>query len=99
MYTGYLSICPSLQVATLSGHSEKVMLLLQFGQHILSIGAEGRLLVWPACGSESGAQVEPVGELLFRNTFTPTCLMHPDTYLNKVSFSALQFLLLLLLVV
>ncbi|CAK9880713.1 unnamed protein product [Sphagnum jensenii] len=72
------------QVATLSGHSEKVMLLLQFGQHILSIGAEGRLLVWPACGSESGAQVEPVGELLFRNTFTPTCLMHPDTYLNKI---------------
>lgn len=74
-----------MQVATWSAHSSKVILLLQFGQQILSIDADGHLLIWSASEAASVDSSEPVGELKLRDSFTPTCIMHPDTYLNKVN--------------
>jgi U3 small nucleolar RNA-associated protein 21 len=28
--------------------------------------------------------LEPVSHIKLENNFTPTCIVHPDTYLNKV---------------
>ncbi|KAG0564859.1 hypothetical protein M758_8G142100 [Ceratodon purpureus] len=75
------------QVARWSAHMIKLTLLLEFGQQILSIDASGRLCVWEAfetASGEEGVEVKPVREWQFRESFTPTCIMHPDTYLNKV---------------
>lgn len=72
------------QVARWSAHTSKVTLLLEFGQQILSIDAGGRLCVWKAFDSDAEKEVKPVREWQFRESFTPTCIMHPDTYLNKV---------------
>ncbi|BBN05516.1 U3 small nucleolar RNA-associated protein 21 [Marchantia polymorpha subsp. ruderalis] len=72
------------QVSIWNGHTGKVILLLAFGKHILSIGTEGRLLIWPVIEEDPTAPVVPVGSIQFRQSFTPTCIVHPDTYLNKV---------------
>jgi len=74
-----------IQVATWSAHTSKVTLLLQYGHQILSIDADGQLFVWAAFEAALDGIVKPVGEWKFRESFTPTCIMHPDTYLNKVS--------------
>lgn len=72
------------QVARWSAHGCKVMHLLEFGQQILSIDAGGHLCVWDAFDTSPEKDVKPVREWQFRESFTPTCIMHPDTYLNKV---------------
>ena len=72
------------QVARWSAHSSKLTLLLEFGQQILSIDAGGRLCVWDTIQAASQELVKPVREWQFRESFTPSCIMHPDTYLNKV---------------
>ncbi|RZC75045.1 hypothetical protein C5167_050531 [Papaver somniferum] len=70
------------QVATWSRHSEKVNHLLLFGDHILSIDIKGNLFMWAFKGIEEN--LAPVGHILLDGKFTPSCIMHPDTYLNKV---------------
>lgn len=70
------------QVATWSNHKAKVNLLLLFGEHILSVDVEGNVFIWAFKGIEEN--LSPVGHILLDNEFTPTCIMHPDTYLNKV---------------
>lgn len=148
-------LCTLWQVARLAGHTAPVLQLLAFGDSLLlSLGADGALLLWPlvppsaaasppapseAAGhangvpgeradqgqdeeGEEGAQggavqvgkrrgkrsredkrrvsgggsgggggrrrgivdVEPLGRVELPPGFTPTCFMHPDTYLNKV---------------
>ncbi|KAL2634137.1 hypothetical protein R1flu_005616 [Riccia fluitans] len=72
------------QVATWNGHTGKVILLLAFGKHILSVGTEGRLLVWSVVEEDPTCPAEPVGEMQLRESFNPTCIVHPETYLNKV---------------
>lgn len=69
------------QVARWSAHTRKVTLLLEFGQQILSVDAGGRLCVWEP---SEASDVLPVREWQFRDSFTPTCIVHPDTYLNKI---------------
>lgn len=70
------------QVATWSRHTAKVNLLLLFGEHILSVDVEGNVFIWAFKGTDEN--LSPVGHILLDTEFTPSCIMHPDTYLNKV---------------
>lgn len=71
-------------MATWSKHSAKVNHLLLFGDHILSVDVEGNIYTWNFKGIDEN--VAPVGHMLLEGKFTPSCIMHPDTYLNKVLF-------------
>ena len=71
------------QVATWSNHNTKVNLLLLFGKHILSVDVDGNLYIWGFKGIDEN--LEPVGHIKLDENFTPSCIMHPDTYLNKVT--------------
>jgi U3 small nucleolar RNA-associated protein 21 len=67
--------------AALQGHEAAVRLLSLFGDTLLSLDEEGRLLVWNV------RTLERVGELRFASAQggrRVTCLAHPHTYLNKV---------------
>ncbi|XP_010263396.1 PREDICTED: WD repeat-containing protein 36 [Nelumbo nucifera] len=70
------------QVATWSRHNEKVHLLLLFGEHILSVDVKGNLFIWAF--KEVNQNLAPITHILLEDKFNPTCIMHPDTYLNKV---------------
>ncbi|XP_059651888.1 U3 small nucleolar RNA-associated protein 21 homolog [Cornus florida] len=70
------------QVATWSRHNAKVNLLLLFGEHILSVDADGNIFIWAFKGTEEN--IAPTGHILLEDKFGPSCIMHPDTYLNKV---------------
>ncbi|KAJ8435946.1 hypothetical protein Cgig2_023322 [Carnegiea gigantea] len=59
-------------VATWSAHSAKVNLLCLFGDHILSVDVDG-----------IEQNLEPVSHIVLEGGFSPSCIMHPDTYLNK----------------
>ncbi|KAH9805540.1 WD REPEATS REGION domain-containing protein [Citrus sinensis] len=82
------------QVATWSRHSAKVNLLLLFGEHILSIDIDGNMFIWAFKGIEEN--LAPVGHVKLDDKFTPTCIMHPDTYLNKVKFSFYGFVIMVI---
>ncbi|XP_027113834.1 U3 small nucleolar RNA-associated protein 21 homolog isoform X1 [Coffea arabica] len=70
------------QVATWSRHGAKVNHLLLFGAHILSVDVEGNIFTWAF--KEIDKSLAPVGHVMLEDNFTPSCIMHPDTYLNKV---------------
>lgn len=70
------------QVATWSSHSAKVNLLYLFGDHILSVDADRHLFIWAFKGIEQN--LEPISHIVLEGNLSPTCIVHPDTYLNKV---------------
>nr|XP_010911920.2 LOW QUALITY PROTEIN: WD repeat-containing protein 36 [Elaeis guineensis] len=70
------------QVATWSRHEEKVNSLLLFGDHILSLDIKGNAFIWAF--KRVKGNLEPVGHIQLEDKFSPSCIMHPDTYLNKV---------------
>lgn len=70
------------QVATWSAHNAKVNLLHQFGDHILSVDVDGNMYIWAFKGIDQ--HLGPIDHIVLGEGFTPTCIMHPDTYLNKV---------------
>lgn len=70
------------QVATWSKHEEKVNSLLLFGEHVLSVDIKGNLFIWVF--KELEQNLEPLGQIFLEDKFSPSCIMHPDTYLNKV---------------
>ncbi|ERN12564.1 hypothetical protein AMTR_s00025p00209980 [Amborella trichopoda] len=70
------------KVATWIKHNEKVNMLLLFGDHILSLDIRGNLYIWAFKDLENS--VAPVGHIQLEQNFSPSCIMHPDTYLNKV---------------
>lgn len=70
------------QIGTWSRHDEKVNLLLLFGEHILSMDVKGNLYMWAF--KEIERNLTPAGHILLEEKFSPSCIMHPDTYLNKV---------------
>lgn len=78
-----------VQVANWSRHSAKVNLLFLFGDHVLSADADGNVFIWAFKGIENENNLAPIGHIKLDANFTPTCLTHPDTYLNKVTFSIL----------
>lgn len=77
-----------LQVATWSTHNVKVNLLLLFGENVLSVDVEGNLYIWTFKGIDEN--LAPVGHIKLDENFSPSCIMHPDTYLNKVTSLLLQ---------
>lgn len=76
-----------LQVATWSRHNAKVNLLLLFGEHILSVDAQGNMFIWAFKGIDHN--LAPFGHIMLDDKFSPSCMVHPDTYLNKVDMSLL----------
>ncbi|KAL0552091.1 hypothetical protein IC582_011187 [Cucumis melo] len=76
------------QVANWSSHNAKVNLLLLFGDHILSVDINGNMFMWAFKGIEDSQS--PVGQVILDRKFSPSCIMHPDTYLNKVILGSLE---------
>ncbi|XP_078162623.1 transducin family protein / WD-40 repeat family protein [Carex rostrata] len=70
------------QVATWSKHHEKISSLCLLGDHIMSSDIKGNIYLWSFKGD--GLNLEPVSHIKLENKFAPTCIVHPDTYLNKV---------------
>ncbi|KAM6570579.1 hypothetical protein CsatB_018564 [Cannabis sativa] len=70
------------QISTWSRHPAKISSLLLFGDHILSIDVEGNIFIWAF--KEIDQNPAPVGHIVLDDSFTPSCMMHPDTYLNKI---------------
>lgn len=70
------------QVATWSAHNAKVNSLLLFGEHVLSVDVEGNMFIWAFKGIDQPSA--PVGHIMLDDKFSPSCIVHPDTYLNKV---------------
>ncbi|GBG70074.1 hypothetical protein CBR_g5707 [Chara braunii] len=67
------------QVETWTGHTGRVLQMLVLGNYLLSLGDDKRLLIWRT-GRAGGLD----SEIQLDDSFTPTCLVHPETYLNKV---------------
>lgn len=70
------------QVATWEGHNAKISQLLLFGENVLSLDIEGNIFIWAFKGITENNS--PVGHISLGNNFVPSCIIHPDTYLNKV---------------
>lgn len=63
------------------GHTGKVNSLMMLGQHLLSVGSgpNRTLRLWDM------KEFAPAGTLPpFEGSFSPTCMIHPNTYLNKI---------------
>eukprot|EP01018_Ginkgo_biloba_P020289 Gb_24979 [translate_table: standard] len=76
------------QVGTWRGHEAKVILLLSFGQHVISVDQQCCILIWTV--AELNQTLEPIGQIQLGDKFSPSCIMHPDTYLNKVLIGSEQ---------
>ncbi|XP_073143979.1 U3 small nucleolar RNA-associated protein 21 homolog [Henckelia pumila] len=74
------------QVAIWGSHGAKINHFLLFGEHILSLDVKGNLFMWPF--KEITDDISPVGHISLGTKFSVSCIMHPDTYLNKVIFGS-----------
>ncbi|CAN1224039.1 U3 small nucleolar RNA-associated protein 21 homolog [Linum grandiflorum] len=82
-YASHIAVFKRAQkVATLSRHSAKVGRLLVFGDYVLSVDLDGNLFTWAFKGIDGDPA--PIGHIKLDDGFTPSCILHPDTYLNKV---------------
>ena len=61
------------------GHTGDIIQLLVLGDLLFSLGRDGKLLVW-----RIGEYDAPEHVITLPQSFTPTCMAHPDTYLNKM---------------
>ncbi|BDA46919.1 probable guanine nucleotide-binding protein subunit beta-like protein at C-terminar half [Coccomyxa sp. Obi] len=61
------------------GHTGTILQLLCLGDHLLSLGSDGKLLFW-----KIGDFDDPQVSMDLGKDFSPACMAHPDTYLNKV---------------
>lgn len=77
-------------VHTYSSHKHKIIALLSFGQHVISVDEES-VLMMHEIKSEKLTLSRP-----FRKNFHVTCFMHPSTYTNKFLFGSRQGTLLLM---
>lgn len=69
------------QVATWSRHKDKVNFLLVLGEYVLSVDVKGNIFIW---SYKNTKHLEAVACIQLEDGFLPSCIMHPDTYLNKV---------------
>ncbi|XP_054800257.1 uncharacterized protein LOC129304574 [Prosopis cineraria] len=76
------------QVATWSKHNAKVNFLRLFGEHIISVDAHGDMFMWAFKGIDEN--LAPFGHMKFDDKISISCIMHPDTYLNKVLIGSEQ---------
>ncbi|RYQ94128.1 hypothetical protein Ahy_B08g089011 [Arachis hypogaea] len=87
-----VNVVLSLQVATWSKHGEKVKLLLLFGDHVISVDIHGNMFLWEF-KEVMDQNPSPFRHILLDRSFSPSCIMHPDTYLNKVLVGSEQGLM------
>lgn len=62
-------------------------MLLLFGDHIYSVDVKGKMFIWAFKGVDEN--LAPIGSISLDDGYGPSCIMHPDTYVNKVNFLAL----------
>lgn len=70
------------QTSVLRGHRGAVRLLMRLGEVLLSLADDGAMGVWNATAGSLVRMIE------LPSTLTPTCWMHPATYVNKVVIGA-----------
>ncbi|EQC27067.1 hypothetical protein SDRG_15077 [Saprolegnia diclina VS20] len=68
----------------LSGHQAPILQLLAVGDILFSIAEDNTMRIW------STTDLELLETITFEATFTPTLLLHPSTYLNKVLVGSTQ---------
>lgn len=61
------------------GHSGAIIQLMVLGEMLFSLGADQNLIVW-----RIGEYDDPEAVIQLPQGFVPTCMAHPDTYLNKI---------------
>ncbi|WIA17803.1 hypothetical protein OEZ85_009315 [Tetradesmus obliquus] len=62
-----------------AGHRAAVLQMLVLGDNLLSLGKDRQLLVWKIGQYDAPEAVIDLGA-----DFEPSCMAHPDTYINKV---------------
>ncbi|CAI5717329.1 unnamed protein product [Peronospora effusa] len=73
------------RIKTLLGHKGTIKQLLTVGSNILfSLDDEGCIKIWDL------HTMDIVNTLTFQIGFTPTIMLHPDTYLNKILVGSAQ---------
>ena len=45
---------------------------------------DGNMLLWTFKGIQQN--LAQVGHVMLEDKFSPSCIMHPDTYVNKVTY-------------
>ncbi|XP_072372521.1 WD repeat-containing protein 36 [Scyliorhinus torazame] len=72
-------------VHSYKGHNAEVHLLLTFGDHLISVDRDNRLIVWDVQSEEEYLQLN-----FDKIIFTVSALLHPSTYINKILLGSLQ---------
>ncbi|KAL6759017.1 WD40 repeat-like protein [Haematococcus lacustris] len=67
------------RLCVLRGHAAPILQLLVLGNLVLSLDTSGQLLTWALPGDPV-----PQASMQLPAGFRPTCMAHPDTYLNKL---------------
>ncbi len=62
-----------------AGHLGPILQLLVLGDQLLSLSQDGQVLCWAL-----GQHARPLSRASVPAALQPTCMAHPDTYLNKV---------------
>ena len=65
------------------GHTDEIIQLMVLGENLISLGRDKIVNVW-----RIGEYDEPVSSMQLHDDFVPTCMAHPDTYLNKIVIGA-----------
>lgn len=86
---GSVSVCRRVQaLPVLPAHpGARIVHMMVIGDYLLTLGSDRRLLAWDVSGKEPGAGGPDV-EVLLEEGFEPSCMAHPDTYVNKVVLGA-----------
>lgn len=61
------------------GHTANIIQMMVLGDVLVSLGKDGTVKMW-----RIGEYEEPLGEIVLPDDFSPTCMVHPATYLNKI---------------
>jgi len=65
------------------GHVGRIFQLMVLGDYLLSLSEDRTVRVW-----EIGSYDDPLSIIQLEDDFVPTCMAHPDTYLNKIVVGA-----------
>ncbi|KAK3090298.1 hypothetical protein FSP39_010724 [Pinctada imbricata] len=72
-------------VHTYEGHDKDIHILLPFGNHLISVDTDSKVIIWYIENESIYLEMQ-----FGNNHFQITALMHPSTYLNKVVLGSKQ---------
>ncbi|XP_068103463.1 WD repeat-containing protein 36 [Hyperolius riggenbachi] len=72
-------------VHTYSGHEAEILLVLPFGDHVISVDSSNTVIIWDVQSEEEYLQLN-----FDKVNFGISALMHPSTYLNKILLGSQQ---------